>query len=250
MLERKLTEVLKTLSKLPCCSQKTPCRGPCQSHPKENSLGGHMGNSFTCDKTHCRHSADNKLESFSTSTLFLMSVLSVWRVWKEMGQVKAEELAGWKWLQERHDVSPTLLGAWKYERYFAFQHIQMCFHSGMVFKSSSMFHVLVDKCSLLWFRRKHKQPTSKRCVETQVWTAFSKLTLDLLQVTEAETYWPFSAVLSPFTLDGCFSRTRACSAEHHTRSAPFPETLTPATDLLSMSSCPLQHTHACHEDWA
>lgn len=156
----------------PMLQSKIPSSGPCQFHLEENSLGAHVGNNFTCGKTHCRHSADNNLKSFSSSTLFLMYVFSVWKVWTglwlmpvlqggESGPSQSREAAGRKWLQELHDVSLLCQVGISYFNIF-----QCYFNSGMAFKSLSTFYVSADKRSLLWFRKKHEQLTSKSCIET------------------------------------------------------------------------------------
>lgn len=151
---------------------KIPSSSPCQPHLEENSLGAHMGNDFTC-----QHSAYNNLKSFSSSTLFLMYIFCVWWVWTGLwltpalqgGESGTSQSRGAGWLKVATRALwcvLTLPSAWKYERYFIFQHISVYLISGMVFKSLSTFYLSADKHSLLWVRTKHEQPTSKSCIET------------------------------------------------------------------------------------
>lgn len=51
---------------------KIPSSGPCQSHLEENSLCYDVGNGFTQGETHCRHSTENDLKAFITSTVIIL----------------------------------------------------------------------------------------------------------------------------------------------------------------------------------
>lgn len=84
---------------------KIPSSVPCQFSLEENSLGAHVGNSFTWDKTHS-HSAEGNLKSFEMWTVWTgLCHMAACSGGEQNGPRQSRGQADWRWQQELCDVA-------------------------------------------------------------------------------------------------------------------------------------------------